>query len=152
MPRSKVIIPRPFLFKTEMNIRITDLNYGNHLANDKILALIHEARVRFLNSMSYSESDIESLGIIMADAVIEFKSQGFYGDKLCIKISVDNIVKKGFELFYEIENIESGKILGRIKTGIVFYNYKTQKPSNSPPQFVKKIERLKEIAKGDSYE
>jgi len=46
MARIKIEIPDKFIYKTEIPIRITDINYGGHLGNDSLLSIIHEARVR----------------------------------------------------------------------------------------------------------
>ena len=40
-------LPR-YTFQVEMAVRVTDLNYGGHLGNDRLLSLVHEARVAFL--------------------------------------------------------------------------------------------------------
>ena len=36
-----------FVFRTELDVRITDINYGRHVGNDALLGLLHEARLRF---------------------------------------------------------------------------------------------------------
>ena len=42
---------------------------------------MHEARVRLLSEIGCSELDIgNGVSIIMGDAAIEFKSEGFYGN------------------------------------------------------------------------
>ena len=144
MPRVKVHIKAPTLFFTDLRVRITDLNYGNHLANDKVLSMIHEARVRFFNELGYGETDIEGLGIIMSDAEIEYKNQGFYNDLIRIEITIDNLHKKGFDFFYKLENTHTGKIIARIKTAIIFFDYSMQKPSVIPQKFLAKIEALRQ--------
>ncbi|MCW8811925.1 MAG: acyl-CoA thioesterase, partial [Chlorobium sp.] len=78
MARIKVELPEKFHFRTEIQIRITDINYGGHLGNDSLLSIIHEARLRFLNHLGYSESNVEGIGIIMVDAGIQYKSEAFY--------------------------------------------------------------------------
>ena len=77
MPRIKIELPEKFIYKTEIPIRITDINYGGHLGNDSLLSLIHEARVRLLHHLGYSESNVEGAGIMMIDAGIQYKSEGF---------------------------------------------------------------------------
>ena len=64
MARIKLHMPETYLFSTNIDVRITDLNYGNHLANDSLLSIIHEARVRFLNHFGYTELDIEGIGLV----------------------------------------------------------------------------------------
>ena len=46
MARIKLTLPERFPFTTTIPIRITDLNYGGHVGNDTVLALLHEARVQ----------------------------------------------------------------------------------------------------------
>ena len=58
-PELKLTFPKHFHFRQLLAVRITDLNYGNHVGNDKVLTFLHEARVRFLNSFGYSEFNLE---------------------------------------------------------------------------------------------
>lgn len=140
MARVKVELPDKFIFKTEIPVRITDLNYGGHLGNDSLLSLVHEARVRFLKSMNYSELDVEGSGIIMVDAAIEYKSEGMYGDIINISINVDDITSTGFDIKYKLADQGSDKTIAAVKTGIVFYDYDSRKIVPIPDKFVKKIQ------------
>ena len=47
MARVKIEFPETTLFTHELSVRITDLNYGNHLAHDSLISLLHEARAPF---------------------------------------------------------------------------------------------------------
>lgn len=127
MPRIKIELPQKFIFKTELALRITDINYGGHLGNDSLLSIIHEARVRFLNHLGYSESNLEGNGIIMIDAAIQYKSEGFYGDSLIIEIDVNSFSGIGCDFVYRITNKSNGKVIALAKTGIVFFNYEKRK-------------------------
>jgi len=75
MARIKIELPGKFIFKTEITIRVSDLNYGGHLGNDSVLSICHEARLRFLKHLGYSELDVEGSGIIMSDAAIQYKGE-----------------------------------------------------------------------------
>jgi len=135
----KIALPEKFIFSTIIPIRISDINYNDHLGNDSILSLIHEARVRFFKSMNYSELNIEGVGIIMTDAAIQYKSEGFYGDVLLIEIAVDDYTFTGFDIKYRLSNKESGKVLATAKTGIVFFDYDSRKVAGVPDKFLNKI-------------
>ncbi|MEK6756777.1 MAG: thioesterase family protein, partial [Bacteroidota bacterium] len=80
MARVELELPERFHFSVEIPLRITDINYGGHLGNDALLSLLHEARVQFLRHHGFTEMNIDRRSIIMADAVILYKSEGFYGD------------------------------------------------------------------------
>jgi acyl-CoA thioesterase FadM len=135
----KVTLPEKFLFSTVIPIRIGDINYGGHLGNDSVLSLVHEARVRFLQSMDYSEMDIEGNGIIMVDAAIQFKSEGFYGDVIKIEIGIDDMTNTGCDIIYSLSNNESGKVIAAVKTGMVFYDYNKRKILPVPEKFIESI-------------
>lgn len=142
MPRIKIELPEKFIYKTEIPIRITDINYGGHLGNDSVLSIIHEARVRFLKHLGYSESDVERNGIIMIDAAVQYKSEGFYGDQLMIDVAVTDFTGIGCDFVYRVTNKNSKKEIAIAKTGIVFFNYEKRKTAPVPEKFKKKIEEL----------
>ena len=77
MARLKIKLPTVFLFHADIPIRITDVNYGGHVGNDTLLSIIHEARVQFLKHHGYKEMNLEGLGLIMSDVMIEFKKELF---------------------------------------------------------------------------
>ena len=54
----------PEVFHTvELPVRITDINYGQHLGNDRLFALLHEARIQFLSQWGFSEIDAGGAGV-----------------------------------------------------------------------------------------
>ena len=138
MARIKLLMPEQKIFSTEIAVRITDLNYGNHVGNDAFVQLIHEARVQWLSSNNYTELNIEGASLIMADLAVEYKGESFYGDVLTIEIAVGEISKAGFELFYIIHvNRNANNILiAKAKTGMVCYNYEEKKVRELPEKFV----------------
>lgn len=135
MPRIRLQLPNKFHFATEIPVRISDLNYGGHVGNDSILCIIHEARVQLLHNLGYTELDVEGLGIIMADATIQYKSQIFYGDALRIEIAIDEFTKYGCTLNYRILSKKSGKEAALAKTTISFYDYRENKVARVPQRF-----------------
>ena len=135
MGRIKLEMPDKFDYETEIPIRISDINYGGHLGHDAILPLTHEARVRFIKQLGYSEANIEGAASIMADAVIVYKGQGFHGQTLKIEIAASNFSKRGFDFLYRLTDTQTGNEIARVKTGIVFFDYAKQKPIEVPPKF-----------------
>ena len=135
MARVKLALPETFKFETDITVRITDINYGGHLGNDSVLAIIHEGRVRFLKSLGYSEIDVEGSGLIQSDAVIVFKSEGFYGDIVTVKVVVNDFSGTGCDFVFLLLNKETGKEIARAKTGIVFYDYEKKKLLKVPASF-----------------
>ncbi|MEI9910207.1 MAG: thioesterase family protein [Bacteroidota bacterium] len=121
---------------------MTDINYGGHAGNDTILSLIHEARIQFLKSHGYTETDFAGAGMIMADVGIEFKSELFYGDIVMASVTVANLSKVSFDVFYKLEKEISGKktLVAAAKTGMVCYDYKNKKIVAIPEEARKKLQ------------
>lgn len=142
MERIKINLPEQFHFTTEIRIRITDVNYGGHVGNDSFLALVHEARQQFLLHHGYSELQFEGVGLIMADAAIEFKAELNYGDTVAISVAAAGFDKLGFDLYYKLEKITSDARLlaGRAKTGMMCYNYTLQKKVSTPEAAIQKLQ------------
>lgn len=137
MGRVKLLIPENKIFSTEIAVRITDINYGNHVGNDAFVRLIHEARVQWLARENYTELNIEGASLIMADLAVEYKGESFYGDILKIDIAVGEISRAGFELYYQIHvtRDENTILIAKAKTGMVCYNYTEKKVRELPEKF-----------------
>ena len=129
MARVRIVLPDIFSFSTSIPIRITDLNYGEHVGNDTVLSFIHEARMQFLMHHGYTEMKFAGVSMIMSDVAIEFKNELFYGDVVTASVAVGEISKVGFELYYKLEKKEEGKIklVATAKTGMVCYDYDLKK-------------------------
>jgi acyl-CoA thioesterase FadM len=132
-------MPTVYPFRTELTVRITDINYGGHLGNSNVLALIHEARVRFLKSFGYSEIDVEGFGTIMLDSVVIYKAQAFAGDVLQIEVAAGDFSRLGCDIFYRITKKEGGAEVVLAKTGVAVFDYANQKRVSPPEAFVKKL-------------
>ncbi|WP_242926455.1 acyl-CoA thioesterase [Pontibacter vulgaris] len=141
MARVQVYIPAHSHFTATIPVRITDLNYGNHLGNDALLAILHEARMQLLQNFGYSELDLGGASLIMADVAIVYKGEGFYGDVLSINMAFDDINKYGFDITYHVLN-QNGKEVARAKTGMLCFNYKERKLMSLPDEVKAKIETI----------
>jgi acyl-CoA thioester hydrolase len=138
MPRIKIDIPERKIFSTTIPIRITEINYGNHLGNDALISIIYEARMQWLASANYTELNVAGASLIMADLAVEYKGEGFYGDILTIHIAIEEIQKVSFEIYYEITTTRNKKniLIAKAKTGIVCFDYGSRKIAGIPEEFV----------------
>ena len=139
MAKIKLTLPAKFIFSTELEVRISDVNYVGHLGNEAVLTLANEARVRFLKQYNYSERNVEGVGLIMTDAAIEYKNEAWQGDRLMVEIAVADVSRMGFDLDYRISNIQSLKVIAFLRTGMIFFNYETRKMAGVPQEFSAKF-------------
>jgi acyl-CoA thioesterase FadM len=139
MARIHIDLPESFAFRTELPLYIQHINYGGHLDNAQVLALASEARVRFLHSLGYRKLDVEGLGIVVADAAVQYKSEAFYGEVLAFELMPMEFNKYGFDLVWRASEATSGREVARGKTGIVFLDYATRRVARAPEGFVRRF-------------
>ena len=132
-------MPDSFDYTTDIPVCIQNINYGGHLGNDSLLSLIHEARIRFLESHGFSESNIGGVGIIMVDTAIQYRAEGFHGDILTFEVGAGNVTRAGCDFFYRVTNKATGKEVARARTGIVFFDYGTRKVASTPDVFARRF-------------
>ena len=141
MARVKIELPATFLFETIIPIRITDVNYGNHVGNDTVMSILHEARVQYLRHYGLEELDFGGVGLIMNDVAVEFKNEIFYGEKIIASITVSDISKFSFDVYYKLEKENNDKriLVALAKTGMVCYNYSSKKVAAVPKEVKDKL-------------
>ncbi len=141
--RIEITLPERFIFSTQIQVRASDINYGGHLGNDSVLTLLQEARVLFYKSMGFrDEARIDGdVGQIIADFIVQYKSESFMGDVLDIRLAIDNLHKYGFEMLYQVVH-EKGREVARAKSNNLCFDYGRRKIASVPGTFVEKINQL----------
>ena len=137
MARISIQYPDNTLFKHELSVRVTDLNFADHLAHDSIISLLHESRAQFFKANGMSELDVDGKGIIMADIAVNYRSEAYFGDVLVVEIALGDFSSKGCDFFYKMINKQTGDTVAVAKTGIVFMDYETRKLAPVPEPFLK---------------
>lgn len=140
MARIRIELPERCIGRFEIPVRITDINYGNHVGNDSLVAIIHEARMQFLQQHNFTEMEVCGTSLIMNELIVEFKNEAFYKDVTEVKIFAGEISKVSFELFYSLSAVRNkiSILIANAKTGMVCFNYKEKKVM-SVPEELKKI-------------
>ena len=126
----------PVCFTCVLPIRITDLNYGNHLGNDRIVGLMHEARMQFFQSFGYTEMNLAGIGLILRDLSVVLKKEMFYGDVLQFEIAVHDWTSTGFTIDYRVSRTDAGEkvITALAHTTMVCFDYELRKPVRIPEE------------------
>ena len=134
MPRIRINLPEQRLDSFIIPVRITDLNYGNHVSNNAIVEIIHEARFKFFQEFGFTELNAGGIALIMSDLSVEFKNECFYGDLLEVELYAGEISRVGFELFYKIFSKRNGNIIliALAKTTMVGFDYENKKVKALP--------------------
>jgi acyl-CoA thioesterase FadM len=123
------------LYNCGIQVRVSDLNYGNHLGNDAILSYFHEIRVQWLSHNELSEQDVGGCGLIMTGANIDYLKQAHLHQKLTLSLSVSNISKARFSLLYKLKDQKTGHLIATGETHMGCFDYQRQKPARMPTAF-----------------
>ncbi len=139
MPRTKLVQQETYEFRSSVSVQPRDVNYGGHLGNDALIALVGTARALVFHALGLSELDLgdSRTGMVMTDLTVNYKAEGYLFDELLIETHVDELTRTGFRLFHRVTRGE--KLLALVDTGFVAFNYATKKVAPLPPAFVKAV-------------
>jgi acyl-CoA thioester hydrolase len=140
MPRVEITLPDRFPYSTELEVRVSDLNYGNHVGNDAVLALIHEARRRYVRSLGHDEIGADGLGFVVGDAAVVYRAQAFYGERLKVEVAAGEFQSRSCAFFYKVSK-EGGVTVAEARTGLVCFDFKAQKAVSFPPGLLQGLQR-----------
>lgn len=130
---SKLIpdFPASFQFSTQLPVRITDINYGGHVGNDRVLSLIHEARMQYLAKLQLSELRFGNTGLILKQISVDFLKEMFWGNMLQVSVTAGEFSRVAFALFYKVDIIHGSEATtaARAKTMMICYDYEKKKLS-----------------------
>jgi acyl-CoA thioesterase FadM len=132
MPRVKLHPLPVYPFCTDLLVRTTDLNYGGHLGNDRMLSLVHEARVAFLAAHGLSEHDCGGVSLILADAALVYKAEAFAGDRLRFGVAAGEPGARSFRLFFRVTRQSDGVLVALVENGLVCFDYASRQTRPLP--------------------
>ena len=132
MARILFDLPERFGFTTELQVYISHVNYGGHLDNAQLLSLVSEARMRFFQSLGYTEGDVAGLAIVVGDMLAQYKSEAFHGETLRVQMTPRDFNRYGCDLVFCMTEKASGREVARGKIGIVFIGKASRKVAAIP--------------------
>jgi len=133
MPRVELDLPETWIFTTELPVRVADLNYGNHLGNDRVLSLAQEVRVQWLLAHGLGELDVGGAGLILADAAVVYRAEGRLGMVLRAELGVGEVRTRSVELVHRFTDVASGQEIARAKTGVLCFDYASRRVVHLTP-------------------
>lgn len=130
-----VALPSVPHFICELAVRVNDLNYGGHLGIIELQNILHEGRIELLSKHKLSEVNFYSGALIMTECWTRQYQECFQSDILILKISIINVSKIRFEIFYEVLKKSSLKLVAHAITKLTYMS-KDKKPSKLPKNFL----------------
>ena len=129
------------LFRHELAVRITDLNYGNHLGHDTLVSLLHEARAAFFRHLGFEEWDTEGCALVVVDLVVSYRAEARFGQVLEVAIGLGDVGSRSCELLYRVTDRNRGTVVALAMTGVVFLDPSTHRVVTIPAAFKQALGR-----------
>lgn len=121
------------VFCTEIAVRIGEINYGQHLGHDRLITLLHQARLDFLHHLGGSELSLFGVGLIMRRLEVDYLGEAFLNDLLRIEITAFDLKQSAFALRYAV--FVADKRIATAQTQMVGFDYGSRKIQRLPEAF-----------------
>lgn len=123
MARVQIDLPESFAFATDIPVLIQHINVANHLANEQLIALLNEARLRYMKTLPFEQYGIKGGAFINADLAVIYKGEGRYGDTLHIEIAAQDFSRYGCDFIYRVTTVADQRLIAIAKTAILHFDY-----------------------------
>ena len=107
-----------------------------------LLTLVSDARARYFQSLGSTEMNVEGVGIVVADAAVQYRSEAFHGEIMVVYKAAADFNKYGCDVLWRMDDKVSAREVTRGKTGIVFFNYGARKVVPAPDNFRRRAGHL----------
>ena len=125
---------------TRLTGRIGDINYGGHLGHDRLITLLHQARLDWLHALGAEEHHCFGAGLIMRRLTCDYRAEAFLGDTLDITLHASDLRRTAFTLHYRV--CRGATLIAEAATEMVAFDYQARKITALPPAFTAALTRL----------
>lgn len=141
MPKVKIQRRENYPLKQELSIRVSDLNYGAHLAYDRVLTLAHQARLELFDQWNVTEMDLgdQKTGLVVGDVTVNYLGEGFLNDMLRIETATMETGSIAFRFSHRFSNLKTQKEIALVEIGFVGFDYTRRAPGRLPASFIEKL-------------
>lgn len=122
-----------YISETQVRVRYAETDQMGFVYYGNYPTFYEVGRTESLRQLGTSYHELEERGVMMPviDMNVKYFSPGRYDDLLTIKTIVEEIPKTRMHFIYEIYN-ESGKMINRGETTLVFLSKERNRPVRCP--------------------
>jgi acyl-CoA thioester hydrolase len=120
------------LLRHRVSVRFRDCDPLGHVNHAVYLTYLEQARFTLWRTQLAPadpgrERGGAGVGIILARAEVDYRSQARYGDELEVRLSLDAIGRTSFTYVYELVDVPSGRLVANARTVLVHFDYDREK-------------------------
>ena len=130
-------------FTQSYRVRVDDINYGGHMGNERALVVFQDARIAFLGSLGWSETDVgEGLGLILVEAAVRYAKEVFRNDLLETRVRIANLKRSSFDMEFSSFRIPEGEEAFSGFTRMLVFHYGERKVRELPERVREALARF----------
>jgi acyl-CoA thioester hydrolase len=139
MPRLKLNPLPGYRFECRQRVRVTDVNYGGHLAHNALAGLLHQVRIELLHGLGCTELDLGDgrTGLIQTDLALTFAAEAFMLDELTGRSEFAEVRGTTFRLCHEVRR--GDELVALAELGFAGYDYAARRAVALPAVFVAQV-------------
>ncbi len=120
-------------FRAELEVRVGDLNYVDHLGWDRLLGLAHQARLDLFEELGIKEMDLGDgqTGLVIVDAAVIYQGEAFLGDVLVFETCVFDLTSSSFRLAHRVRKKNDQKV-ALVEIGLMAFDYVNRRSTRLP--------------------
>jgi acyl-CoA thioesterase FadM len=134
-----------YCYRTQMEVRVTDINAAGHLGNDSMISMISEARARFLDEYGTDAPNEDGISTIVTDLATTYKAEAHARDLLLFEVGVADFNKYGGDVVFRISRPRDGVLVAMAKSGFIFFDYRRSRVAPMPAAFAARFPNVTRV-------
>ncbi|MCM3662659.1 hypothetical protein M3148_16970, partial [Georgenia satyanarayanai] len=103
------------MFETVMRVRNTEIGLAQHLTVENLVALLTEARFRFLYSKSIKEVNAEYQGLVINHIETQIFDRVRAREELLFEVGVQHLTDLGGDFVFKVSRMFDGSLVAYAK-------------------------------------
>lgn len=118
-----------FVFETLMRVRHTEIDTGQHLMLESLVALLTEARLRFLHSRGVQDINSDYQGLIIDELQLNISGRVRVREELLFEVGVEPRYDNGGNILIRVTRMHTGETVAKAKQHFINYDFRLNKVS-----------------------
>ena len=141
-----------FHYSHPVEVRYSDLDPQGHLNNARYLTYFEQARINYIVHIGlWQGGSFLDMGIIVANAQINFLAAVFFGQKLKVGARITHLGNKSINMEYSLLDLESNQELANGSTVLVAYDYQSGKTVPIPEPWRQVISEFEGLSRKSTH-
>ena len=119
-------------FTIDLPVRISEVNYGNHLGHAALASLLHQSRLKLYKHYDINELNIDGVGSVVKKLKIDYQGEAFFDDELHISITLIEITGATCTFEYTVTKNDAQTPVANVLETMAFINVDTRKAARTP--------------------